>query len=78
MPGAISHVHLLGPLALSDIHYERHTSFPPTSKRAAPTSTGTQLLFFRKYSFSNGWIAPVAFASAIARSSRSRHSAGVR
>ena len=47
------------------------------SKSAAPTRTGTRLPSLRKYSFSSGWRVPVAFSSAMACSSASRHSAGV-
>src|SRR5207245_10635121 len=53
-------------------------SFPPPSKSAPPSSTGTRLPSFRKYSFSNGWKIPDAFNSATPCSSWPRHSAGVR
>ena len=42
-----------------------------------PSRTGTRLPSLRKYSFSRGWAVPVAFSSAMARSSASRHSTGV-
>jgi hypothetical protein len=47
--------------------------FPPSSKVAAPISTGRRLPPFRKYSFSYGCTVPVDFRSARARASRSRH-----
>ena len=53
-------------------------SLPVSLNSAPPISTGTRPPSLRKNSFSNGWKIPVAFNSVTARSSRSRHSAGVR
>src|SRR6266404_1019630 len=67
----------LGALLFAQVEDEGY-ALASTFNSAPPTSTGTRLPSFRKNSFSYGCAVPVAFRLAMARSSRSRHSGGVR
>ena len=50
---------LLGPLSIRQVDNEGDDALPSFTEVADPTSTGTRLPSFRKYSFSYGWAVPI-------------------